>query len=175
MKRIYLAGPDVFLPDAHEVGRKKQELCREFGFIGLFPLDNDFPGIPGGADIYRANFALMQEAEIGLFNLSPFRGPSADAGTLFELGLMRGMGKSLFGYRNTTLLYHQRVAPGAAGEDRDGLTIEQFGLGDNLMVDCAIADSGGSISAVAEPSLAAFEAFHQALTAAWQQVYGALG
>ena len=38
--KIYLAGPDVFLPDAIEVGRRKQVLCERYGAIGLFPLDN---------------------------------------------------------------------------------------------------------------------------------------
>lgn len=173
MKKIYLAGPDVFLPDAIEIGRRKREMCREFDFVGLFPLDSDFPGIPSGSDIFRANCALMREAEIGLFNLSPFRGPSADAGTVFELGLMQGLGKRVFGYRNTTLLYHQRVEQRAAGEDQNGYAIEQFGLGDNLMIDCAILDSGGGISARAETSLAALAGFRQALMAVWQQIYGA--
>jgi nucleoside 2-deoxyribosyltransferase len=173
MQKIYLAGPDVFLPDAVEIGRRKQALCREFDFIGLFPLDQAFPDVPSGTDIFRANCALMREADIGLFNLSPFRGPSADAGTVFELGLMVGLGKRVFGYRNNTALYHQRVPPGkSAGADPDGFAIEKFGLGDNLMIDCAITDSGGVISAVDEPSLAALAALRQALLVVWRQFYG---
>ena len=31
---IYLAGPDVFLPNAIEVGKKKMAICEEFGFEG---------------------------------------------------------------------------------------------------------------------------------------------
>ena len=31
---IYLAGPDVFLPNAIEVGKKKKAICEEFGFEG---------------------------------------------------------------------------------------------------------------------------------------------
>jgi len=165
MTKIYLAGPDVFLPDAVEVGRRKKEMCREFGFEGLFPLDNEFAGEPGGVEIYRANCELMRQAEIGLFNLSPFRGPSADAGTVFELGLMRGMGKQLFGYRNSTSLYHQRVTP-------DQYSIERFGLGDNLMIDCCLAELGRNATEVSENSLAAFAAFREALTAAWRLLHG---
>jgi nucleoside 2-deoxyribosyltransferase len=163
--KIYLAGPDVFLPDAVEVGRRKKEICREFGFEGLFPLDNEFAGAPSGADIYRANVALMRSADIGLFNLSPFRGPSADAGTVFELGMMCGLGKRLYGYRNVTGLYHERVRP-------DAFAVERFGLGDNLMIDCCINEAGGSVSAVAEESLAAFAAFRQALRAAFGAAIG---
>jgi nucleoside 2-deoxyribosyltransferase len=38
--KIYLAGPDVFLPDAVDIGRRKAELCTRHGLIGLYPLDN---------------------------------------------------------------------------------------------------------------------------------------
>ena len=31
--KIYLAGPNVFLPDAIEIGRRKVELCRRLGAI----------------------------------------------------------------------------------------------------------------------------------------------
>jgi hypothetical protein len=86
---------------------------------------------------------------------------------------MCGQGKRLFGYRNTALLYHERVSEAAAGEDGEGYAIERFGLGDNLMIDCAILESGGSISAVPEASLAALAAFRQVLRAVWQQIHGA--
>ena len=46
---IYLAGPDVFLPNAIEVGKKKKAICEEFGFEGLFPADNDFGAKAGSA------------------------------------------------------------------------------------------------------------------------------
>jgi nucleoside 2-deoxyribosyltransferase len=38
--KIYLAGPDVFLHDAVEIGRRKVELCRRHGLTGRSPLDN---------------------------------------------------------------------------------------------------------------------------------------
>jgi nucleoside 2-deoxyribosyltransferase len=37
--RIYLAGPEVFLPDALAVGAHKVAVCAEFGLQGVFPLD----------------------------------------------------------------------------------------------------------------------------------------
>jgi nucleoside 2-deoxyribosyltransferase len=40
MTRVYLAGPEVFLPDAVDIGRRKVELCTRHGLIGLYPLDN---------------------------------------------------------------------------------------------------------------------------------------
>ena len=38
--KIYLAGPDVFLPDAVEIGRRKADICARHGVTGLYPLDN---------------------------------------------------------------------------------------------------------------------------------------
>ena len=38
--KIYLAGPDVFLPDAVDIGRRKAEICARHGVTGLYPLDN---------------------------------------------------------------------------------------------------------------------------------------
>ena len=38
--KVYLAGPDVFLPDAVEIGRRKVEMCARHGLTGLYPLDN---------------------------------------------------------------------------------------------------------------------------------------
>ena len=37
----YLAGPDVFLPDAVEHAARKVAICARFGFRGLPPLNQD--------------------------------------------------------------------------------------------------------------------------------------
>ena len=170
--RIYLAGPDVFLPDARQVGARKVAICAELGFEGLFPLDADVT--PDPAAIFEGNRELMLSADVGLFNLTPFRGPSADAGTTLELGFMAALGKPLFGYSNTLAGYRERVATRlgvASHDDRlwdgDGLAVEDFGLRDNLMVDVAIEASGGAF--VTRPGegedgdLAAFAAFRACL------------
>ena len=41
--KMVLAGPEVFLPDLLVAARKKNELCRKYGFEGVFPLDNEIP------------------------------------------------------------------------------------------------------------------------------------
>ncbi len=107
--KIYLAGPDVFLADARRAGLRKQEICREFGFEGLFPFDNDAAVAADHVKTFRANCALMRLADIGVFNVTPFRGPSADPGTVFELGFLFALSKPVFGYTNSTSDYLQRV------------------------------------------------------------------
>ncbi len=100
--KIYLAGPDVFLPDAVETGRRKQEICARHGLIGLYPLDNAVDLSAGDASlrIFRGNEAMMNGADAIIANLTPFRGASADAGTVYELGYMAGRGKLCLGYCN---------------------------------------------------------------------------
>jgi len=153
MKKIYLAGPDVFLRDGREIGRRKRELCEASGFEGLFPLDQDPEVETDAGAIFAANRRLIEQADLGLFNLSPFRGPSADPGTVFELGMLFARGKPLFGYSNATATYRDRVKEtlggrgriGALLTDPDGRTVENFGLVDNLMIVHAIEASGGAI------------------------------
>ncbi len=171
VKTIYLAGPDVFLPNAVEVGRRKVEICAGYGFEGLFPLDQDDSVKEGAADIFLANRRLMDRADAGIFNLSPFRGSGSDAGTAFELGYMFSRSKLVYGYANSSHNYLDRVEAthgplvGRDGRrwDRDGLLVEDFGLYDNLMLVRSIREAGGVLSLIEEDSLAAFGAFEACL------------
>ena len=110
--KIYLAGPDVFLPDAIEIGRKKAAVCARYGLVGLYPLDNavDLSAADASLTIFKGNEAMMQAADAVIANLTPFRGPSADAGTVYELGYMAGRGKLCLAYSNDAASYKARVA-----------------------------------------------------------------
>ena len=142
--KIYLAGPDVFLPDAIEIGRQKAALCARHGLVGLYPLDNvvDLSSPDASLAIFKANEAMMDSADAIIANLTPFRGPSADAGTVYELGYMAGRGKLCLAYSNDPASYRERVAqhydvkemPGGRRVDAEGLTVEDFGWPDNLMM-----------------------------------------
>jgi len=153
MARVYLAGPDVFLPDAIEIGRRKCEQCRERGLEGLYPLDADIDVASAASRIFTSNCALMDRADAGLLNLTPFRGVSADAGTCFELGYLFRAGKPLFGYSSVPRDHRARVeqqwgplTPGVHGPlDRNGHFVEDFGLFDNLMLIEALEKSGGGL------------------------------
>src|SRR5882724_2775953 len=142
MTRVYLAGPDVFLPDAIDIGRRKVELCARHGLIGLYPLDNaiDIAAKDASLQIFRGNEAMMNEADAVIANLTPFRGPGADAGAVYELGYMVGRGKLCLGYSNDPSSYAERVPKFTDVNSHDGrlvdalgLTVEDFGLTDNLM------------------------------------------
>ena len=143
MTSVYLAGPDVFLPDALEIGRRKVELCGRHGLTGLYPLDNaiDVAAKDASLRIFRGNETMMIAADAIIANLTPFRGPGADAGTVYELGYMAGRGKLCLGYSNDPSSYADRVRAFTEVTARDGrlvdaagLTVEDFGLSDNLMM-----------------------------------------
>ncbi|WP_158818300.1 nucleoside 2-deoxyribosyltransferase [Methylocapsa sp. S129] len=153
---IYLAGPDVFFPNALDVLAAKKALCARYGCTGLPPLDVELgaKGKPTSISIFERNLALMRRADIVIANLTPFRGVSADPGTVFELGWFHGAGKPVYGYSNVVTPFETRVAvafapvaDGPAGRKlaNDGMSIEGFGLGDNLMIDEALRPLGGLI------------------------------
>src|SRR5450631_2774760 len=108
--KVYLAGPDVFLRDAKQIGQRKKDICAQHGLVGLFPLDDpngdavvgDAAGgaVPVSLQIFRRCIAMMDAADAVIANLTPFRGPSADAGTVFELGFMAARRKFCAGYSN---------------------------------------------------------------------------
>jgi len=173
--RIYLAGPEVFLPDAIAAGRAKQALCEVYGFAGAYPLDAqlDLAGLPKAEAARRislANEALMRSCDLLIANCTPFRGVSMDVGTAFEVGYMRALGRPVLGYTNTPLDLQERSAMGRErlglpfDSDAEGVEIEDFGLAENLMIEVAITESGGtlvrsSVAAGAEMTdLAGFEA-----------------
>lgn len=154
MQRCYLAGPDVFHPDMSRLATGKRDLCTRYGLQGCFPLDNDTDHIGlSGRDlamrIYRANISLIESCDLMIANLTPFRGVSADPGTVFELGYMTALGRPVAAYSLDAGDYIDRVrasgwSENGAVHDRDGQLVEDFGLGDNLMLAGALHRERGN-------------------------------
>lgn len=146
---VYLAGPEVFFPEDIRVAidSRKKAILAEHGLKGLSPMDKvlDLEGVDNPAQrIYNANQDLMKHADCLIANLTPFRGPSGDAGTIYELGYMIALGKPAVGFTVCATPYCDRVSPGAAHCEA-GADIEPFGLCDNLMLDCGLAAAGGKL------------------------------
>ncbi len=168
----YLAGPDVFFPDAIEVGKKKKDYLAALGIEGHFPFDNEIPKEKFGdlkvasRAIADANETMMEDVckdgRIGiiLVNMTPFHGPSMDCGSAFEMGYMSALSRRknviIIGYsadersfeqRVIEDVYHHQVTTHPDGKITgvDGNTIEAFGGADNLMLTAAIERTGGRI------------------------------
>jgi nucleoside 2-deoxyribosyltransferase len=173
---VYLAGPDVFLPDPAGRAAKLKAICARHGLRGVSPLDRlaggdpaDWAGLPEALRIARRNEAHIAGCAVLIANLTPFRGPSADPGTVFELGFMRALGRPVFGWSNSAAPFAARTRAFTrallATQPAETLAIEDFpGMADNLMIDGAIHASGGRLMTREVPpaarwhDLAAFEA-----------------
>ena len=126
-KKIYIAGPDVFRPDAKEIGEYYKSICEKYNFIGLFPLDNESSDPFEIGDI---NEALIDEADYVVANMNPFRGLGMDDGTAYEIGYARHAGKPVYGYMDDIRDMRTKI-----GEtDTDGNNVENFGFPNNLMI-----------------------------------------
>jgi nucleoside 2-deoxyribosyltransferase len=162
-RRVYLAGPDVFFPEPEAWFARKKAICVRYGLEGVSPLD-EFPAPPAAWEslpfwrmISVRNESHIRSCHLLIANLTPFRGCSADVGTVYEIGFARALGLPVFGYATTSepFLARTLAALGAAARwepdgswrDADGLLVEQFGLFDNLMIEGGIAASGGALFA----------------------------
>lgn len=158
--RIYLAGPDVFLRDAVAIGGQKKALCKKYGFEGVYPFDAEadmaeLPKMEAGIQIGLMNEKLISDCHAVIANLTPFRGPSADVGTAYEMGFARAAGLIVFGYTNKsagfktrTLRWLGQSARKEAGNrfrDSNDMAVEDWGMVDNLMLHACILSSGGSL------------------------------
>ncbi len=158
--KVYLAGPEVFLPNARIILDKKIEMTRKCGFVPVSPGDLLVPasatGKSRGSAISAVNEQLMMSADMIIANLTPFRGISADVGTVYELGFMCARGLPAYAFTNVAEDYFERVKDYYRGDIRqdgqqeayrgpDGLLIENYGLVDNLMLDGGIESRRGTI------------------------------
>lgn len=155
MKRIYLAGPEVFHPNAVQLGVQKKAICTQHGFIGVYPIDAELE-LPGrskreaGLRIGKANQDLIRSCDIVVANITPFRGPSADVGTVWEMGFAAGLGRRVFAYSNDPRQFTERSRQlfpldqqTEELRDADGMLVEDFDLADNLMIESSLAETGG--------------------------------
>lgn len=135
MITAYLATPAVFRPDAKAYGEKLKAICSEYGINGVFPLDNECTNSSG---IYRNNMFAIQDCDVILADVSPFRGPSLDVGVSFEIGYAMGLGKAVVAYNVPYSHYKTRVYIDQDGRsdsyDYDDWNVEDFCLTDNLML-----------------------------------------
>ena len=141
--RVYLAGPDVFFPDPTAWAARRRAICAAHGLDGVSPLDPvaDAPAwaaLPEADRIARRNEAHIRACAAVIANLTPFRGISADPGTVYEVGYARALGRPVFGYTNVATLFAERTRAARA----DGMAVEDFGLHDNLMLDAAVREAG---------------------------------
>ncbi|MBB4953774.1 nucleoside 2-deoxyribosyltransferase [Agrobacterium vitis] len=185
--KLYLAGPEVFLPNARAVLDAKATITRAYGFEPICPGDISIEPAPTlhefGLKISAVDEGMMNAADGVIANLTPFRGIAADPGTAFELGYMCAQGKLVAAYTNiasnhfdrTAEFYQGNVHEAADGRKRgpDGLSLENFDMIENLMLHGGVERRGGPIAIHAAAPDALYTdltAFEQCLKALREQI-----
>ncbi len=158
--KVYLAGPEVFLPNAREQLDIKIALTRAAGLIPVSPGDLVIPPQPTkrqfGQAISEIDERLMNSADAIIANLTPYHGVSADTGTCYELGYMCAQGKLAYAYTNVAANMRERTmahydgdvftdANGMLRGRRDGLAVEDVDMSDNLMMQGGVERRGGQV------------------------------
>jgi nucleoside 2-deoxyribosyltransferase len=156
----YLAGPDIFFPNSKEREINKKDLLDKQNIKGVYPLDNEINEfdytLKTAKKIFDSNVQLIEKSQVIVANLTPFRGPSADSGTIAELAYGAARGKLVMGYyegpvelftKRTITFYNDAVERNDQGQNiaSDGTMIEDFKDTDNLMIRGFIEMSGGEI------------------------------
>lgn len=124
--KIYIAGPDVFEPDAVSIGRRYKNICAEYGHEGLYPLDNE---CDSSEEIYKGNIELIDNADAVVANGNEFRG-EMDVGTAFEVGFAAARGKKIIIYTDDARSLVEKYGE----KDEKGRITENFGKPLNLML-----------------------------------------
>ena len=148
MKKIYIAGPDVFEQDSIKIGKRFSKLCNKYGYEGLYPLDNIINTKQEkqkiAKDIYEANKKLLDSCDIVIANLNSFRGKESDSGTVWECGYAVAKGKKVYGYLQRDNSYQEQFSNGEKMSSKDGFIdlqgriIEDFDYPVNLMIACSV-------------------------------------
>jgi nucleoside 2-deoxyribosyltransferase len=170
--KAYLGGPDVFLRNTLAIGTIKKQILSKYGIDAYYPISDEFiltdlRSRTIALRIAQNNEEAMRQCDIGIFNMTPWQGPSMDVGTAYEMGFMRGLGKPVYGYTSHLDSFEKRLMAMNHGtpwvtkrteprdkrsEDVHGRVIEKFGprMADNLMIDNAVSNT--IIQRAAEPA-----------------------
>lgn len=125
--KLYIAGFDVFFENSAELGNEMKKICSDFGFKGLYPLDNNYDT---SKDIFNSNLSMIDESDAVIANLNSFRGNCMDDGTAFEIGYAFAKQKIIYGYISDKRTLRERMGE----KDCSGFYVENFGFPVNLMI-----------------------------------------
>lgn len=159
MKRIYIAGPWVFRPQAEDFKADVRSLLYGSGMEPVFPTDvlPDGVGTLQGAAMDISHAAAIQAhclshldaCDAILAEVSPWYGHMPDAGTVFEVGYAAARKKTVFLWTTDDTPLRDRLiasdimdpvtgmeiaALGNGQYDRDGNLVEDFGSPVNAML-----------------------------------------
>lgn len=145
-KKIYIAGPDVFLKNSVEVLNEHKDICDKYGYEGMMPFDANVnfeqPNDAIRKDIYTANVQMIRDCDIVIANMNNFRHNEQDSGTIFEIGFASALNKQIIIFSDDDRSLLAKTAEKDEGTyeeegfwyDSQDVMIEDLGANYNLMI-----------------------------------------
>lgn len=146
---IYLATVDRYLPNAQAIYVRMKEICSDYGFDVVSPLD----WAPGVEEIETDNLYTraanlldnyqqhVRNCDMVVGDLNFFRGYEPSNDVSFECGMGFQLGKKLYGYMDDTRPLIERIphyGPEHEYRDQSGSNVENFNYPANLMFACCM-------------------------------------
>ena len=149
--KAYLAGTEIFYPDSRQTGERYHRLCEKYGIDGIYPPDiapeDEYPEYVKKDDslhesevqMFTHDLNHIRRCDIIIANLNDYRGNEPDSGTAVECGIAWGLGKRCFAFIDDARPMQERfkgvtkTLPDGRLRDKNGASIEDFGLPLNLM------------------------------------------
>ena len=105
VESVFLAGPDLWFPDAAALQARRLALCASAGFQAVSPpmgagLAEDDRSEVAARSLYADALAALRGADAVVANLTPWRGPSCDPATAFLAGFAAALAKPMVAYLN---------------------------------------------------------------------------
>ena len=146
---VYLAGPERYDEDACERYKIMKQLCDQYGFEALAPIDWA-PGVQKiesdnpyttAANLFDNYQQHVRNCDLIIANLNDYRGYECSNDVAFECGMAFELGKKLYAYLDDTRPLIERIPH--LGEDHEyrdmmGANVENFNYPMNLMFACSM-------------------------------------
>ncbi len=125
--KVYIAGPECFMPQSGQLAKEAVELCDRMGFEGWSPVlpVEGAPAVGGdtpqdrAVSICKKNMWLIEHCDLIIANCNNWRGEEPDGGTCFELGYGYMLKKKLYCYLDDIRPCYEKYN-GVKVRDEDG-------------------------------------------------------
>ena len=141
--KVYVAGPDVFLPNYNDIMITQWEIVKKFNLDNkielVFPVESEV-NLDEIKSLYKKGLAirdgnknLIKSCDCVIANLSPFRSLEPDVGTSFEVGFASALEKSVYVYTVNKDEMIKKYS-GKNSKIAENTSVENFQMPFNLML-----------------------------------------
>lgn len=127
MKKIYIAGPDVFSPQWNKLKTMIIDYCEQYDIIPVFPYDDQSVS---KEEIVTMNFDRIKNSDGVVANINSFRGNEPDSGTVVEITYASVKKIPVYAYLNDTRSQIEKYGD----HDDNGNFVEDFDEPVNIMI-----------------------------------------